>query len=269
MSTTVTDLTLAQACNLLDCGGALDSQNYIDFTNGSLSFSGSTNRNQDLTDLLWRASKQVCSEAKLFFMDVTFAPLANDQKVFLRDGSKFYTDYTTQSSRTYPVTLTQPTAFRVNDIWLSDGAGKVGMWSLNHFNDSWRTWKSASSGRPQAVTVDYGEDCVVFNCPFSSAVVSAAKTSCRGFGHYGQWNYASDSGNPWVAHSALQRAIVYRAIVDSQLFYATEISSLGLMDRLRDTADEDIAKFKDRMTDQLSPLQDTWGMRRPEDRLLL
>lgn len=258
-------MTLAQACALLDTGGALDSQNYIDFS----TFSGSGGRNQDLADLLWQASRKVCAEAKLFFMDVTFAPLANDQKVFLRDGAKFYTDYTTQSARTYPVVLTQPTAFRVNDVWLSDGNGKTGVWSLQHFNDSWRLWKTASAGRPQAVTVDYAEDCVVFDRPFSSSVVLAAKMSCKGFGHYGQFDYATDSAKAWNVHSALQRAVVYRAIVDSQLFYATEMSSLGLLDRLRDACDEDVAKFRDRMTDQLSPLQDTWGMRRREDRLSL
>lgn len=273
MPTAVADLTLAQACALLDTGGQLDSQNYIDFGSPFIGSSGTTtqgsSRNQDLTDILWRACQKVCTEAKMFFSDVNLVPLADDQKVYLRDGTKFTVDYTTQSARTYPVRLTQPVAVRVNNLWLRDGNSQIGLWSFDHFTKYWTLWKTAAAGRPVAATVDYAQDCLVFDRPFDAATVTSANMSVKGFGYYGQFDYATDSAKAWAVHNDLQRAVVYRAIVDSQLLFATEISALGLMDRLRAESDEDIERFRNKMTDQLSPLQDTWGMTRPEDRVWL
>lgn len=266
MSITVATMTLAQACNLLDCGGSLDSDNYIDFTNGTLSFTGSTGRNQDLSDLLFESTRKVCQEAKVFYGDLAMTAVTDKNKIYLSGAAQFTADLS--ATRTFAVALTQPTKVWVNGYQLTDGKGRPGLWSLEHFNRYWYSWRTVSSSKPQACTVDYGANCLIFNTPFSSTVVSAAGNRACGFGHPDRFDYATDSAKTWAVHPDLHRAVVYRAIVDSKMYYATEFDELGVMERLRNESDEDIARFRDKMTDQLSALQDSWGQDRSYERIV-
>lgn len=143
------------------------------------------------------------------------------------------------------------------------------MWSLNHFQRWWYDWQNATEGKPQGVTVDFGTNCLIFNRPFSAGVVSSGNISCAGYGHPEQFDYAADSTKVWVVHPALQQAVVKRAVVDSKIYYATEFDELGLMDRLRDESDADVRAFRDKMTDQLSPFQDSWPGARDIDAMRL